>query len=44
MVTAELQDSKEGQIVGSHQQLMNVGVSDVNTSEVRVLDEEQEDL
>lgn len=44
MITAELQYSEEGQVVSRHEQLVHVGVGDVNPAEVRVLDEEQENL
>lgn len=44
MVTAQLQHAEEGQVVGRHEQFVHVGVSNVDPAQVRVLDQEQQDL
>lgn len=44
MVTAQLQHAEEGQIVSRHEQFVDVGVSNVDPTQVRILDQEQQDL
>lgn len=44
MVAAELQYAEKGQIVGRHQQLVDVGISNVYAAEVRILYKEQQDF
>lgn len=44
VVAAELQHAQEGEVVGRHQQLVHVRVGHVDAPQVRVLDEEQQDL
>lgn len=44
MVAAELQYTEEGEVVGRHQEFVHVGVRDVDAAQVRVLDQQQQDL
>lgn len=44
VVAAELEDAEEGEVVGGHEELVHVGVADVDAPQVRVLDEQQQDL
>lgn len=44
MIAAELQNAKESQVVGRHQQLVHVGISHVYAPEVRILYQEQQDF
>ena len=44
MVTAELQHAEKGEVVGGHEQLVHVRVCNVDAAQVRVLDQQQQDL